>query len=244
MKDEPKIVELTKRTSEYNAELKRIGVRDHQVEQMTSIPKFEALGILSKRILILALILLSLIPGVFINLPVLVIVNYVASVKRAEALAASTVKVSARDVVATWKVRIFSFQVIVGAILIPVTYTLEALIATVYFYPRTRPFFFYSWFVFVILVAMLSFFTVYAFENFIDLTRSLPTFIYAVFGSNRWLTLLKVKRQVLKCEIAKLIEEKGATVEKDFVREEDREWKLNCYDEVQLGSGSLNIGSG
>lgn len=63
-------------------------------------------------------------PGALLHLPVFFVAKFISKIKAKEALAASTVKVKARDVVGTWKV-------LVSLALIPLLYGFYILVATI-----------------------------------------------------------------------------------------------------------------
>ncbi|KAH9830550.1 putative acyltransferase [Teratosphaeria destructans] len=102
-KDDPRIVQLRKDVLDYNRTLFRLNIRDHQVSYAKfSWPKVVAT--LVYRTLKLAVLSLAVLPGVILFAPVFIAGKAISKIKAKEALAASTVKIRARDVVATWKI--------------------------------------------------------------------------------------------------------------------------------------------
>eukprot|EP00928_Gymnodinium_smaydae_P008015 TRINITY_DN12879_c0_g4_i2.p1 TRINITY_DN12879_c0_g4~~TRINITY_DN12879_c0_g4_i2.p1 ORF type:complete len:760 (+),score=124.35 TRINITY_DN12879_c0_g4_i2:229-2280(+) len=85
----------------YMAELKRLGLRDHQVRQIG----WWSLSDLVGRVLYLVVLMaLGGIPQLLFNLPVMYIASRLASNERLKSLQASTVKLTARDVVMSYKI--------------------------------------------------------------------------------------------------------------------------------------------
>ncbi|KAF3006481.1 hypothetical protein E8E13_004046 [Curvularia kusanoi] len=101
-KDDPRIVELRKEVVSYNAKLRAVGLRDHQVQyaKMHPLSAFVTFWYrLAKLIVLTAFVL----PGTMLFGLVFVATKMISIKKAKEALAASNVKVQARDVMATWK---------------------------------------------------------------------------------------------------------------------------------------------
>lgn len=101
-KDDERIVKLRKSVKDYNTQLRYLNIRDHQVQYARmSWPKvvvtfFYRLG---------KLLLLSagVLPGLVLFAPVFIATKIISRQKAKSALAASTVKIQGRDVMATWK---------------------------------------------------------------------------------------------------------------------------------------------
>ncbi|KAI9375294.1 hypothetical protein BJX61DRAFT_169231 [Aspergillus egyptiacus] len=100
--NDPRIVSLRKSIADYNKQLRLLGIRDHQVEYA----KFSFVKVIATLIYRLGkLVLLSIgtLPGLLLFTPVFITTKYISHKKSKEALAASTVKLQGRDVMATWK---------------------------------------------------------------------------------------------------------------------------------------------
>ncbi|KAI8384391.1 uncharacterized protein BYT42DRAFT_562373 [Radiomyces spectabilis] len=117
-KDDPKVIELEKRTLAYNQLLQYHGIRDHQVSK-TNLGGLRAIFLLFRRLFALLILALAGLPGAVLNLPVMVIAKVISQKKAAAALKASTVKIAGRDVLATWKL-------LVGLVVIPTLYCFYA----------------------------------------------------------------------------------------------------------------------
>ncbi|KAL2005785.1 hypothetical protein VTN00DRAFT_10278 [Thermoascus crustaceus] len=101
-KDDPRIVQLKKSVGDYNKQLRLLGIRDHQVDYA----KFSIIQVvftLIYRVLKLATLAIGTLPGLLLFAPVFVATKVISAKKSKEALAASTVKLQGRDVMATWK---------------------------------------------------------------------------------------------------------------------------------------------
>ncbi|KAJ5544963.1 Phospholipid/glycerol acyltransferase [Penicillium sp. DV-2018c] len=104
-KDDPRIVDLRNSIAEYNKQLRILGIRDHQV----AYAKFSILQVIATliyRLGKLALLTIGTLPGFLLFTPVFIATKYLSAKKSKEALAASTVKLQGRDVMATWKLLI------------------------------------------------------------------------------------------------------------------------------------------
>jgi glycerol-3-phosphate O-acyltransferase/dihydroxyacetone phosphate acyltransferase len=101
-KDDPRIVELKKEVTVYNRKLRALGLRDHQVQYAKMHP-IVAAGIFFYRLLKLLFLSILVIPGTVLFSLVFISTKLISIKKAREALAASNVKVQARDVMATWK---------------------------------------------------------------------------------------------------------------------------------------------
>lgn len=101
-KDDPRIVHLKKSIADYNRELRLLGIRDHQVEY-ARFSFFRVIGTLIGRLLQLVFLTIGTLPGLLLFTPVFIITKVISIKKSKEALAASTVKLQGRDVMATWK---------------------------------------------------------------------------------------------------------------------------------------------
>lgn len=101
-KDDPRIVELRKEVVSYNAKLRAVGLRDHQVQyaKMHTLSAFLLFWYRLSKLLILTAFAL---PGTLLFSLVFISTKMISIKKAKEALAASNVKIQARDVMATWK---------------------------------------------------------------------------------------------------------------------------------------------
>lgn len=101
-KDDPRIIELKKEVVAYNGKLRAVGISDHQVQHAKKHP-LRAFVLFWYRVLKLLVLTLFVLPGTLLFAPVFGACKLYSKKKAKEALAASNVKIQARDVMATWK---------------------------------------------------------------------------------------------------------------------------------------------
>lgn len=102
-KDDARIVHLQESVKEYNRQLRYLSIRDHQVGYARlSWPKV----VLTFFYRLAKLLVLSagVLPGLVLFAPVFIATRTISRQKAKTALAASTVKIQGRDVMATWKI--------------------------------------------------------------------------------------------------------------------------------------------
>ncbi|ANB13140.1 bifunctional glycerol-3-phosphate/glycerone-phosphate O-acyltransferase SCT1 [Sugiyamaella lignohabitans] len=121
-KDDPRIIHMREMVSAYNRQLSDLGIKDHQVETASLSPPTVIGKLIFRTGKLLVLLIFSL-PGAILFAPVFVATKRISKKKAAEALKASSVKIAARDVLATWKL-------LVAMGLTPVLYTFYAFLAT------------------------------------------------------------------------------------------------------------------
>ncbi|KAK5119779.1 hypothetical protein LTR85_007355 [Meristemomyces frigidus] len=102
-KDDPRVVNLRKAVLDYNRTLFRLNVRDHQVSY-AKFAWYKVVATIIYRIAKLGVLSIAVLPGTVLFAPVFIAGKTISTFKAKEALAASTVKIRARDVVATWKI--------------------------------------------------------------------------------------------------------------------------------------------
>ncbi len=101
-KDDPRIASLKKAVLAYNKKLWLLGIWDHQVEY-AKFSVIAVVGTLIYRLGKLAVMAVGTLPGLVLFAPVFIASKIISIKKSREALAASTVKLQGRDVMATWK---------------------------------------------------------------------------------------------------------------------------------------------
>jgi glycerol-3-phosphate O-acyltransferase/dihydroxyacetone phosphate acyltransferase len=101
-KDDPRIISLRASVSEYNRQLRLLGLRDHQVEY-AKFSIFKVVWTLVYRTAKLIVLGTAALPGFILFLPVFIATKVISIRKAKEALKGSTVKIQGRDVMATWK---------------------------------------------------------------------------------------------------------------------------------------------
>jgi glycerol-3-phosphate O-acyltransferase/dihydroxyacetone phosphate acyltransferase len=215
-KDDPRIIELKKSVQDYNRQLKYLNLRDHQVEYARlSIPK--VIGLFFGRLIKLAFLSIGVLPGTILFAPVFVAAKVISIQKSKEALAASTVKIQARDVVATWKL-------LVSMAFAPLLYTFYVILLVIWTYksrcrgymPESVPY----WAIPIIgytVFPVITFAALRFGEIGMDIAKSLrPLFLCLNPASGNSLVKLQNTRERLSHEVGELINTLGPEMFPDF----------------------------
>ncbi len=215
-KDDPRIINLKKSVLAYNKQLWLLGVRDHQVEYAKfSIHKvvFTLIYRLGK----LAIMAIGTLPGTMLFAPIFIAGKIISIKKSREALAASTVKLQGRDVMATWKL-------LVALALAPVLngfYT--ALLTWWTYYNRVQgyiPEWVPLWTVVafgVVFFPSITFAALRFGESGMDIVKSLRPLVLSLNPSSaNTLVKLREKRETLSAEVTEVINTLGPEVFPDF----------------------------
>jgi len=202
---------LKKRVEKYNRALRNVGLRDHQVESAARHDWKTAFLLVYRTGLLMAWAIFAL-PGVILNAPIFLTAAYISKQKAKEALAASTVKIEARDVVGTWKV-------LVSLILTPLLYTSYAIIATYIAYQCHLSFKYQAATPVAVMIALpcIGFSALKFGEAGLDVLKSLPPLILALLpGQQKRLDRLRARRADLSNEVSDVINEFGPRLYQDF----------------------------
>jgi|SRR5215469_8604550 len=215
-KDDPRIIKMKKSVLDYNRRLLALNIRDHQVEY-AKLPLIKVFATLIYRFTKLCLLSIGTLPGLVLFSPVF-IAGKLTSIKKAkEALAASTVKIQARDVMATWKL-------LVGMALAPALYTFYNILLAFWTYhnriqgyvPEWVP----LWAVFVfgyILFPTITYAALRFGEIGMDIFKSLWPLIVALSPQqSNVLVRLRQRRSELAAEVTDLINTLGPEMFPDF----------------------------
>ncbi|RCH96055.1 hypothetical protein CU097_009131 [Rhizopus azygosporus] len=209
-KDDPRVIDLQQKVLAYNQLLKYNGLKDHQVPEIT-IRKWRTFFLLCYRIMILTVWGLLSFPGSILNLPIVTTAKLISMKKAKEALASSSVKVRARDVLATWKL-------LVGLVLIPSFYGLYTLVifwlclkADYISWPQKILFPAITW----TLLPFVSYASMRFAENGIEVFKSLRPLYVALIDPDSSAHLREI-REKLSEDITKVINEIGPLVFSDF----------------------------
>lgn len=210
-KDEPKVRKLRADVLWYNRRLQDLGLRDHQVPHAHKA-SWKLAGLFVYRVGLLLVWAGFALPGVVLNAPIFMTAKIISRRKAAAALAESTVKVAARDVVATWKI-------LVALGLTPVLYGFYAFLAAVLAIRAGTSTLWVVW------TSIVTFFTLpcvaYAALKFgeagMDVFKSLrPLFITLIPGQSRVLDEVKAMRIEVSNELADVVREFGPKLWDDF----------------------------
>lgn len=169
-------------------------------------------GLLLYRLTVLFVWTVLALPGVVLNAPMFLLASSISRKKAKEALAASTVKVEGRDVLATWKIMIS-----VG--IAPVMYILYAALATAITIRMDAPPRLCRWTPFLTIFALpiMSYASLKFGEAGLDILKSLRPLVVALIpGQQKSLDRLKRMRLELSNEVTELTNELGPKIWDDF----------------------------
>jgi glycerol-3-phosphate O-acyltransferase / dihydroxyacetone phosphate acyltransferase len=210
------IVNLKKAIIGYNKELMQLNIRDHQVSY-ARFTRFTALRMIIFRAFHLALLSVAVLPGLVMFAPVFITAKLISIQKSKEALAASSVKIAARDVIATWKI-------LIALGMTPVLYCSYAGIA-LYIAEHNRlwgnlPEFMPPWTIFplsAMFFAALSFLALRFGESALDIVKSLRPLVLALSPFHgHVLPKLRERRAALVLEVNRVINTLGPELFPDF----------------------------
>lgn len=203
-KDHPEMIQLRERILKYNSFLKLMHLPDHHVEDCDETQKLNKLPIFVGRVFKLIFFFTLALPGAVLFSPVFIISKHVSKKKAATALANSTVKVKANDVVATWKILIS-----MGAA--PLLYSFYASIGT-WFCKRQNWLSSFGlismWFILYLLGVLVTYSALVTGEQGLDLAKSLRPLYLSIFSSSS-IRELKNFRMELSNEITEFVNKFG-----------------------------------
>ncbi|KAJ3993163.1 glycerol-3-phosphate O-acyltransferase [Lentinula boryana] len=210
-KDDPRIKKLRTDVLKYNRSLRDLGIRDHQVPRVQKA-SFKILGLFLYRINLLIVWTLFALPATILNGPIFILASVISKRKAKADLAASTVKLTGRDVLATWKG-------LIALGVAPVLYLFYAFLVTLL---AIRVDASLPWRI----SAPLSVFVVLPFMSFaalkfgeagMDVLKSLgPLITTLIPGQQRSLEKLRATRELLSNEVMEVIQELAPRLNKDF----------------------------
>ncbi|KAK4554696.1 Glycerol-3-phosphate/dihydroxyacetone phosphate acyltransferase [Recurvomyces mirabilis] len=215
-KDDPRIVSLRKQVLDYNRTLFRIGVRDHQLSY-AKLSWWKVIGTLIYRVSKLVVLSVVVLPGTILFAPVFIAGKTISTIKAKEALAASTVKVRARDVMATWKI-------LVSLALAPTLDIFYAIVATIWTHTNRIggrvPDWVPLWLMFATVTISFPFICFGALrfgEIGMDIFKSLRPLMLSISPTSKnTLVKLRERRESLQNQINDIINELGPELFPDF----------------------------
>ena len=215
-KDDPRIVNLKKSVNAYNEQLWLLGVRDHQVEY-AKFSIIEVVFTLVYRLGKLGVLAIGTLPGLVLFAPVFVASKIISIKKSREALAASTVKLQGRDVMATWKL-------LVAMAFAPSLYAVYSIILTWWTYKNRVYGYIPDWVpLWFIPIPSITFFIAITFaalrfgETGMDISKSLRPLVLSLNPSSaNTLVKLRKRREVLSHDVTEVINTLGPEMFPDF----------------------------
>lgn len=215
-KDDARIIKLQKSVIHYNKQLLALSIRDHQLEY-AKLSILKTLWLLLYRTAKLVLLSAAVLPGLALFAPIFIAGKVISIRKSKEALAASTVKIQARDVVATWKL-------LVAMALAPTLYGFDIIVLLIWtHYNRVQgyvPEWVKLWMIVpfgMILFPTLCIAALRFGEVGMDIAKSLRPLLLALNPtSSNSLVKLRRRRAELSAEVTDLINELGPEIFPDF----------------------------
>ena len=215
-KDEPRIKNLKKSVNDYNKQLWLLGVRDHQVEY-ANFSIVQVLFTLVYRLGKLALMSIGTLPGLILFAPVFIATKLISIKKSREALAASTVKLQGRDVMATWKL-------LVAMAFAPTLYATYTGLLTWWTYKNRVQGYMPDWVPLWLVIAFgvvcfpsITFAALRIGETGMDIVKSLRPLVLSLNPTSaNTLNKLREKRDTLSKEVTDVINEFGPELYPDF----------------------------
>jgi glycerol-3-phosphate O-acyltransferase/dihydroxyacetone phosphate acyltransferase len=194
---EPRVQKVMQKTLEYRDKLRVWGLHDSQVTALPPLSSVDRYILLLGRIVVLALLGILALPGIILNLPVGIAARTLANRHAKQALAASNVKVSGRDVVA-------SYKILVSMVMWPLVHSFYAAWVVHHYGWKWG---ISSWFV---LFPLYAYATIRIFEIGRNLWMSnLPLFLSLLPGGDRYHKQLLAMREEIKVELRALADEFG-----------------------------------
>lgn len=213
--DQPDVQQLKEAVGEYNKKLMILGLHDHQVESLTRTNRLSILKIFLTRLIVTTLFFVLAMPGTIMFSPVFIVARRISHKKQREALASSTVKIKAKDVIGTWKI-------LVALVLAPALYIFWAAVAVVVLrhlgMPRQLP----LWLVFTgcyLVCVLTTYASLRVGEVGMDSYKSLTPLFYSVLLAHRdilQIENLKQTRRELAAQVMAFCDRYGPLVFDDF----------------------------
>lgn len=215
-KDDPRIIDLKKAVTSYNKQLWLLGVRDHQVEYA----KFSVAAVVFTLIYRLSkLVAMSVftLPGLLLFGPIFIASKIISIRKSRAALAASTVKLEGRDVMATWKL-------LVSLGLAPLLYATYTAILTWWTYRNRVQGYIPPWVpLWAVITSSMIFFPSVTFaalrfgETGMDILKSLRPLVLSLNPTSaNTLHKLRETRATLQAQVTEIINTLGPEMFPDF----------------------------
>lgn len=211
-RDEPKVKKLGEDILKYNEHLKYYNIPDHSVSD-ARVDFMTNLCLLVYRCVFITVSLLLALPGILMFSPIFILAKHISKEKARTALAKSSVKIKANDVIATWKI-------LIGMGFAPLLYILWSTIIT-YIVVAKKQYTSHWVFVYFITYALCVVVTYSALivgDRGMDTLKSLRP-LYLSLTSPSGLKKLQKERESLTLRIVEMMNVFGADVHPDFESE-------------------------
>lgn len=203
-RDHPDMVLIKNKILHYNKVLQNMHLPDHHVEECDETHKLNLLPVFMGRVFKLLVFAVLALPGLVLFSPVFALAHRVSAQKKKTALANSTVKIKANDVVATWKI-------LISMGFAPLLYLFYASICT--WYCKKHNYLssyglFSMWCIIYFLGILVTYLALVTGEQGMDLFKSLrPLYLSIFLGSS--ITELKQLRMDLSNDITEFVNKYG-----------------------------------
>ncbi|CAK9435660.1 uncharacterized protein LODBEIA_P03870 [Lodderomyces beijingensis] len=216
-KDKPDVKELKEAVLEYNKKLRSLDLRDHQVESLVTSDRLHTVVTFLSRFFKFCLFMGLSTPGIVMFSPIFIISSKISKKKAREALAASTVKIKAKDVLSTWKILValglapmlYIFWSVIGVVVIVKTQILGT----------WQPPIWIMFVVFYLWAVLTTYASLRMGEIGVDYYKSLkPLFISMISISSDHLQIeeLKKTRRELKARVHSFCDHYGPGIFEDY----------------------------
>lgn len=212
-RDDPKMIDLKKDIMRYNAQLRHYNLPDHLVEtaRINFVRNLSLLIFRSVRLLVSVVLAL---PGIIMFSPVFIVAKKISRKKAVEALAASSVKIKANDVIATWKI-------LIGMGFAPLLYIFWSVLITYHFRSKFAHRFI-TFCVSYILCCAVTYSALIIGDIGMDIFKSLRPLYYSI-TSPQGLKSLQKERRILEEKITEVVNTFGPELFPDFDADSLRE---------------------
>lgn len=211
-KDQPKVKKLLSAILEYNKLLAHFHLCDHQVRTF-QLSRFGAAWRFASQLCLLLVYGVTLLPAIVLNLPVMLLIDFISKRKAKKAVATSAVKIKGRDVLATWKL-------MVGFVLFPSLYLLYCTPIAWRMYLEGYGLHKIAFVVITLAGAILPFLSYvmikiaeHGYETYLSVRPLWYSVIRPYYGE-----VIRNLRQRLKLEIIRTVDEYGPRLLSDFER--------------------------
>ncbi|KAI8886896.1 hypothetical protein K501DRAFT_176694 [Backusella circina FSU 941] len=205
--NDPKLKELMHRIQAYNNTLKYFGLRDYQVAK-TDIDLGSALPVLIVRIFKLLILSLFGFPALVLNSPLIITALIISRSKQKKALANSSVKIAARDVLATWKI-------LVALVFAPALYGFYSFLVFIYLWTHHYDHSFVLSLAVWVVFPLIQYVSFLVLESSLDIYRSLPPLFLSLSNRNAAAELREMRGNLSQA-VTDYVNENGSIAIEDF----------------------------
>lgn len=243
---DPRMQQLYDAVKQYNKQLMTMGIADHQVP-IAVMSKWQVLSKLVRNVLKLVVFSVASLPGLILGSPILVATKLYSKRQARIALAHSSVKIAANDVIATWKI-------LIGLLMVPSVFGLYSVFDCWYIFKKTDWIEYTYWNLFLVYACcflgllLLGYATIIIGEAGLDIARSIkPLYLALSPYYNDTLEELRERRAELTEEITEVVNELGPQMFPDIADrlekddDEERDATLDPRIDVRGLNSSMTV---